>query len=81
MLCKCKECGTLFERSENAVKRRPDALCRSCASKLANSRKDKTAAYEKRKNTCLERYGVTNPSKLDSVKEKKKRNLLKKIWS
>lgn len=78
MLCKCKECGTLFERSENAVKHRPDVLCRSCTVKLANLHRDKKAIYEKVKNTCLERYGVTNPSKLGSVKEKKKETCLKK---
>lgn len=78
MECVCPECKRLFERSTNAVKARPNALCRSCASKLANSKADKAKAAEKYKQTCLARYGVTNAAKSDYVKEKQKETCLEK---
>jgi len=44
--------------------------------KRSNSESKKTKQYKKRyKKTMMDKYGVTNPSKLESVKQKKKKTM------
>lgn len=70
MLYKCYKCGKEFERSEESIRLRPVILCRSCISKEINTKVDKTAIAAKRKKTCIKKYGVDNPAKLQDVKDK-----------
>lgn len=78
MLYKCYKCGKEFERSEQAIKLRPIAQCRSCQVKESNANRDSQACLEKRKKTCLEKYGVDNPAKSESVKAKRASTCLEK---
>lgn len=70
MLYKCYKCGREFERSEQAIKERPVAQCKSCQLREAYANRDKQACLEKQRKTCLEKYGVDNPAKSDAVKAK-----------
>lgn len=70
MLYKCYKCGKEFERSESAIKARPQAQCKSCQVRESNKNRDKEACLQKRKQTCLERYGIDNPAKTDWAKNK-----------
>ena len=78
MLYKCYKCGREFERSEQAIKLRPIAQCKSCQAKEANANRDEQAFLEKRRRTCLEKYGVDNPAKLNAIKEKQAATFLEK---
>ena len=68
VLCSCDICGDqkeiVYKNYNNYVKKDPDNLytCKKCN-------------LEKRKNTCLEKYGVDNISKLESNKDKVRKSM------
>jgi len=80
----CKNCGNITKFV--GIKRNGylKACSYNCANKLRSIshlsplliEKD---IYEKRKKTCLEKYGVENISQLDSIKRKKENTCLKNI--
>ena len=67
---KCDNCGKVFKRTYHRYLLHHDNefgdLCKSC-SKI------------KREKTCIKKYGVTNPSYIEDVKEKR-RNLFRTLW-
>jgi hypothetical protein len=68
ILGKCKWCPSSFEKSfMSLIKYGP--YCKECAKKNGES---------KRKETCVERYGTTNPFESETVREKIKETNLKK---
>lgn len=75
----CESCGVEFETKVFRLK--TGMLCRKC--KIAKTKKSvdpetKKQINEKRKQTNLEKYGVTNVAKLESVKEKSVNTLMKR---
>ena len=68
---KCKICGE-FTKYINSSR----GYSIYCSSKCSNSDPDKK---ELTKNNMMRKYGVNNPSQLDSVKEKKKQTSLKNL--
>lgn len=65
---KCN-CGEEYTRMFLTMEYNNGAYCRSCIKKKGQ---------EKRKVTCIERYGVESPCQLKEVKEKQKATLIKK---
>lgn len=68
------------EKRQNTIlkKHGVKSFCQSDEYKKLPKRKVSEESKERYRNTCLERYGVTNTSKLKSVKEKLKNTNLKK---
>ena len=78
MLYKCYRCGKEYERSERAIKYRPIVLCKACQLKEAYANCDKKACIEKRKKTCLKKYGTDNPAKAKKIKDKTAKTCIEK---
>jgi len=66
----CPVCGKVFEKSKPAALR--SSLCRSCGTKEThkNSPEIMVRALEKRRATCLAKYGVDNVAKDPEIKER-----------
>lgn len=86
----CSNCGKIFENQNNygVLKKRllkkgwqKFTLCKPCSVKLGKSyrtKEDEEKSLEKRKQTCLEKYGVTNATYRLDHNQKTKETCLKK---
>ena len=64
--CFCSKCGKqTADRSVLQMEKSDIILCRSCSLKEKSAR-----ALEKRKQTCLKKYGVENPFQNEDIKQK-----------
>lgn len=67
--CKTEGCNELFNKSFREIIENKGYFCKPCFNKISDN---------KRKNTCLEKYGVENAVKTDIVQQKIKETNLKK---
>lgn len=72
----CKSCGTQMRSTPKALLK--GFLCRRC--KISNTKKNaskeqKLEIQEKRKRTCIDKYGVDNVFKAEEIKAKSKETL------
>ncbi len=75
---RCKKCGKIATISSFRRFRIPtysNFLCTECGK---NEHTNYKIAVRNRENTCLKKYGITSPMKLDKVKEEIKHIFLKK---
>lgn len=71
---KCVVCGTVFTPSVQAGVQR---IAKTCSKKCAAKITDFDARNKKSQETNLKKYGVSNPSQSQKVKEKKKTTVFK----
>lgn len=73
---KCECCGKTTTKLLMFIK--PTLYCRNCQLKISAKGKDGISANEKRKKTCLERYGVENTFQSPEKKEKIKQTCMER---
>ena len=73
---KCKQCGNISIKNLESIN--DEFLCNSCSCSIAFNQNN---IQEKKKHTCLIKYGVNNVAKSNEIKEKIKNTNIKKYGS
>ena len=79
----CSNCGKEINTSLRNIRKNINLICQTCHAKQTKLEKSKDPNYkkqiqEKRKQTCLEKYGVEAITQSDLFKEKSKQTCLEK---
>ena len=83
----CSKCGNSYVSNVQALRKKDNFYCHSCALKESHIKKYGSEEYfqkiqqEKRTKTCLEKYGVSNVYQDEGVKNKIKATNIKKYGS